>query len=50
MEVKKAESIESYFERLMRRRPVSDTGVINLPRRNFEDILKNHVNTGDDYK
>ena len=48
-EVKKAESIEAYFEKLMRRRYETETGVIDLPRRNFEDVLSNHVKTKDDY-
>lgn len=33
----------------MRRRPESEKGVINLPRKNFEDVLKNHISTEQDY-
>ena len=48
-DIKKSESIEAYFDKLMRRRPESARGSINLPRRNFEDILRHHVHTADDY-
>ena len=34
----------------MRRRHESATGVINLPRRNFEDVLRHHVRNEEDYK
>ena len=49
-EVKKADSIAEYFEKLMKRRHFTEKGVINLPRRNFEDILKLHVQTEEDYQ
>ena len=48
-EVKKLDSIEMYFDKLMRRRNETPTGFIDLPRRNFEDILKHHVHTEEDY-
>ena len=49
-EVKKADSISDYFERLMRRRHESAAGHINMPRRNFDDVMKNHVHTEEDYE
>ena len=49
-EVKKLGSVEEYFDKLMRRRHESDTGVINLPRRNFEDVMTHYVKTEDDYE
>lgn len=49
-EVKKLGSIEEYFDKLMRRRHESDTGVINLPRRNFEDVMNQYVKTEEDYE
>ena len=33
----------------MRRRPESATGVINLPRKNFDDVMNNYVHTEEDY-
>lgn len=33
----------------MRRRPESEQGVINLPRKNFEDVMNNYVQTEEDY-
>ncbi len=48
-EVKKSENLEIYFDKLMRRRNATESGVIDLPRRNFEDILKRHVHTDEDY-
>ena len=47
--MKKWESIENYFDKLMRRRPESEQGVINLPRKNFEDVMNNYVHTEEDY-
>lgn len=41
--------MEDYFDKLMRRRHVSDTGVIDLPRRNFEDVIQHHVRSEEDY-
>ena len=49
-ELKKAGSIEAYFEKLMRRRYTTESGVIDLPRRNLEDVLNHHVETEEDYK
>lgn len=49
-EIKKAGSVEVYFSKLMQRRRETETGVINLPRRNFEDIMNHHVNTEKDYQ
>ncbi len=49
-ELRKAGSIEAYFEKLMRRRHTSETGVIDMPRRNLEDVIKGHVHTEEDYK
>jgi len=49
-EVKQTASIEEYFEKLMRRRRENSTGFINLPRRNFEDVLNKHVKTETDYQ
>ncbi len=48
-EVKKSENLEIYFDKLMRRRNATESGVIDLPRRNFEDVLKRHVHTEEDY-
>ena len=49
-DMKKLDSVEGYFDKLMRRRRESSRGAIDLPRRNFEDVLKGHVRTEDDYK
>ena len=49
-EVKKQDTIEAYFDKLMRRRQESDKGVINLPRHNFEDVMNHHVKTEEDYE
>ena len=35
-EVKKADNLEVYFEKLMRRRHETKSGNIDLPRKNFE--------------
>ena len=48
-DMRKLDSIQAYFDKLMRRRHESDKGVVDLPRRNFEDILKRHVHTEEDY-
>ena len=49
-EIKRAGSVEVYFNKLMQRRRETETGVINLPRRNFEDIMNHHVKTEEDYQ
>ena len=49
-EIKKLGSIEVYFDKLMRRRRETETGVINLPRKNFEDVLNHYVSTEEDYE
>ena len=43
-------SVEEYFDKLMRRGRETEKGVIDLPRRNFEDVLRDHVHTEQDYK
>ena len=48
--MRKTGSVEQYFEGLMKRRPESSSGVLNLPRANFDDILRDHVHTEEDYK
>ena len=49
-EMRKAGSVEQYFDKLMQRRRESPNGVIDLPRANFEDVLSDHVHTEEDYK
>ena len=49
-EAKRMGSIEEYFDKLMKRRHESETGVINLPRRNFEDVLNKYVKSEEDYE
>ena len=48
-EVKKAKNLTEYFDNLMHRRREGENGVIDLPRRNFEEILQHHVHTEEDY-
>ena len=48
-EVKKAKNLTQYFDNLMHRRREGENGVIDLPRRNFEEVLQHHVHTDEDY-
>lgn len=44
------EGVEAYFDKVMRRRHESEGGAINMPRRNFEDVLRHHVHSEESYK
>lgn len=48
-DMKKLASIEGYFDKVMRRRHESEGGAIDMPRRNFEDVLHHYVHNEDDY-
>ena len=48
--MRKCGSVAQYFDQLIKRRPESANGVVNLPRANFDDIVNDHVHTEEDYK